>query len=121
MNAKTKSLFGYIFPALGGLFVTYLYNVVAAAAMFPTGGAGKLSPQMREMSAQYLCKQPQQFCRCLAYPLSLWHRTRSARHFFSPPREQADYIRNRTKPFFFKDTEVSPDKRSQVTSGRHKK
>lgn len=28
MNAKTKSLFGYIFPALGGLFVTYLYNVV---------------------------------------------------------------------------------------------
>ena len=28
MNAKTKSLIGYIFPALGGLFVTYLYNVV---------------------------------------------------------------------------------------------
>lgn len=28
MNTKTKSLFGYIFPALGGLFVTYLYNVV---------------------------------------------------------------------------------------------
>ncbi len=132
MNTKTKSLFGYIFPALGGLFVTYLYNVVdgifvgqgvgsaalgavnigvpfitfvvAAAAMFPMGGAtvvairmgrgdteganhafmtalsltvllsvllmaagmifsgqivdlsgaGKLSPQMREMSAQYL-------------------------------------------------------------------
>ncbi|MFR1803807.1 MAG: hypothetical protein ACLSWS_17430 [Faecalispora jeddahensis] len=27
MNTKTKSLFGYIFPALGGLFVTYLYNV----------------------------------------------------------------------------------------------
>lgn len=67
MNTKTKSLFGYIFPALGGLFVTYLYNVVdgifvgqgvgsaalgavnigvpfitfvvAAAAMFPMGGA----------------------------------------------------------------------------------
>lgn len=67
MNAKTKSLFGYIFPALGGLFVTYLYNVVdgifvgqgvgsaalgavnigvpfitsvvAIAAIFPMGGA----------------------------------------------------------------------------------
>lgn len=67
MNAKAKSLFGYIFPAMGGLFVTYLYNVVdgifvgqgvgaaalgavnigvpfitfvvAAAAMFPMGGA----------------------------------------------------------------------------------
>lgn len=67
MNEKTKSLFGYIFPAMGGLFVTYLYNVVdgifvgqgvgsaalgavnigvpfitfvvAIAAMFPYGGA----------------------------------------------------------------------------------
>lgn len=67
MNTRTKSLFGYIFPALGGLFVTYLYNVVdgifvgqgvgsaalgavnigvpfitfviAIAAMFPMGGA----------------------------------------------------------------------------------
>lgn len=67
MNARTKSLFGYILPALGGLFVTYLYNVVdgifvgqgvgsaalgavnisvpfitfvvAVAAMFPMGGA----------------------------------------------------------------------------------
>lgn len=67
MNTKIKSLIGYIFPALGGLFVTYLYNVVdgifvgqgvgsaalgavnigvpfltfvvAAAAMFPMGGA----------------------------------------------------------------------------------
>lgn len=28
MSEKTKSLFGYIFPALGGLFVTYLYNIV---------------------------------------------------------------------------------------------
>lgn len=28
MNAKTKSLIGNILPALGGLFVTYLYNVV---------------------------------------------------------------------------------------------
>ncbi len=28
MNAKTNSLIRYIFPALGGLFVTYLYNVV---------------------------------------------------------------------------------------------
>ena len=28
MRAGTKSLFRYIFPALGGLFVTYLYNVV---------------------------------------------------------------------------------------------
>lgn len=67
MNAKTKSLLVYILPALGGLFVTYLYNVVdgifvgqgigsaalgavhigvpfitlvvAIAAMFPMGGA----------------------------------------------------------------------------------
>lgn len=67
MNAKAKSLFAYIFPAMGGLFVTYLYNVVdgifvgqgvgdtalgavnigvpfitfvvAVAAMFPMGGA----------------------------------------------------------------------------------
>ena len=67
MNTKTKSLFGYILPALGGSFVTYLYNVVdgifvgqgvgpaalgavnigvpfitfvvAVAAMFPMGGA----------------------------------------------------------------------------------
>ena len=28
MNARLKALIGYIFPALGGLFVTYLYNVV---------------------------------------------------------------------------------------------
>lgn len=28
MNTRTKSLFRYIFPAVGGLFVTYLYNVV---------------------------------------------------------------------------------------------
>lgn len=28
MNERTKSLFGYIFPAVSGLFVTYLYNVV---------------------------------------------------------------------------------------------
>lgn len=82
MNARTKFLFGYIFPALGGLFVTYLYNVVdgifvgqgvgaaalgavnigvpfitfviAIAAMFPMGGASKLSAEMREMSRQYL-------------------------------------------------------------------
>ena len=67
MNTRTKSLFRYIFPAVGGLFVTYLYNVVdgifvgqgvgsaalgavnigvpfitfvvAIAAMFPMGGA----------------------------------------------------------------------------------
>lgn len=67
MNAKTKSLIGNILPALGGLFVTYLYNVVdgifvgrgvgaaalgavniavpfitfvvALTAMFPMGGA----------------------------------------------------------------------------------
>ncbi len=82
MSAKTKSLFGYIFPAMGGLFVTYLYNVVdgifvgqgvgaaalgavnigvpfitfvvAIAAMFPMGGARELSREMREMSADYL-------------------------------------------------------------------
>ena len=66
MNDQLKSLYRYIFPAVGGLFVTYLYNVVdgifvgqgigpaalgavniavpfitfvvAAAAMFPMGG-----------------------------------------------------------------------------------
>lgn len=74
MNAKMKSLFGYIFPALGGLFVTYLYNVVdgifvgqgvgsaalgavnigvpfitfvvAVAAMFPMGGATVVAIRM---------------------------------------------------------------------------
>lgn len=74
MNAKTKSLFGYIFPAMGGLFVTYLYNVVdgifvgqgvgaaalgavnigvpfitfvvAVAAMFPMGGATVVAIRM---------------------------------------------------------------------------
>ena len=74
MNAKTKSLFAYIFPALGGLFVTYLYNVVdgifvgqgvgpaalgavnidvpfitsvvAFAAMFPMGGATVVAIRM---------------------------------------------------------------------------
>lgn len=74
MNAKTKTLFGYIFPALGGLFVTYLYNVVdgifvgqgvgsaalgavnigvpfitfvvAVAAMFPMGGATVVAIRM---------------------------------------------------------------------------
>ncbi len=67
MNPKIKSLFSYLVPAMGGLFVTYLYNVVdgifvgqgvgsaalgavnlavpfitfsvAVAAMFPMGGA----------------------------------------------------------------------------------
>ena len=28
MNDKLKNLCRYIFPAMGGLFVTYLYNVV---------------------------------------------------------------------------------------------
>lgn len=74
MNTKTKSLFGYILPALGGLFVTYLYNVVdgifvgqgvgsaalgavnigvpfitfvvAVAAMFPMGGATVVAIRM---------------------------------------------------------------------------
>lgn len=74
MNIKTKSLFGYILPALGGLFVTYLYNVVdgifvgqgvgsaalgavnigvpfitfvvAAAAMLPMGGATVVAIRM---------------------------------------------------------------------------
>lgn len=32
MNTRTKSLFHYIFPAVGGLFVTYLYNVVDGIA-----------------------------------------------------------------------------------------
>lgn len=74
MNTKTKSLLGYIFPALGSLFVTYLYNVVdgifvgqgvgaaalgavnigvpfitfaiAIAAMFPMGGATVVAIRM---------------------------------------------------------------------------
>lgn len=74
MNAKVKSLCGYIFPAMGSLFVTYLYNVVdgifvgqgvgsaalgavnigvpfitfsvAAAAMFPMGGATVVAIRM---------------------------------------------------------------------------
>lgn len=74
MSKKTKSLFRYIFPAVGGLFVTYLYNVVdgifvgqgvgssalgavnigvpfitfvvAIAAMFPMGGATVVAIRM---------------------------------------------------------------------------
>ena len=74
MNTKVKFLFGYIFPAMGGLFVTYLYNVVdgifvgqgvgatalgavnigvpfitfvvAVAAMFPKGGATVVAIRM---------------------------------------------------------------------------
>lgn len=74
MSTRTKSLFDYIFPAVGGLFVTYLYNVVdgifvgrgagsaalgavnigvpfitfvvAAAAMFPMGGATVVAIRM---------------------------------------------------------------------------
>lgn len=81
MNVRVKSLLRYIFPAVGGLFVTYLYNVVdgifvgqgvgqaalgavnigvpfitfvvAIAAMFPMGGA-KLSEEMRKMAVDYL-------------------------------------------------------------------
>ena len=74
MNDKLKNLRRYIFPAMGGLFVTYLYNVVdgifvgqgvgsaalgavnigvpfitfsvAAAAMFPMGGATVVAIRM---------------------------------------------------------------------------
>ena len=74
MNARAKSLCSYIFPAMGGLFVTYLYNVVdgifvgqgvgtaalgavniavpfitfvvAIAAMFPMGGATVVAIRM---------------------------------------------------------------------------
>lgn len=74
MNVKVKSLISYIFPALGGLFVTYLYNVVdgifvgqgvgsaalgavniavpfitfvvAITAMFPMGGATVVAIRM---------------------------------------------------------------------------
>ena len=74
MNAKAKSLLGNILPALGGLFVTYLYNVVdgifvgqgvgsaalgavniavpfittmtALTAMFPMGGATVVAIRM---------------------------------------------------------------------------
>ena len=74
MNGKVRSLISYIFPALGGLFVTYLYNVVdgvfvgqgvgsaalgavniavpfitfvvAFTAMFPMGGATVVAIRM---------------------------------------------------------------------------
>ena len=74
MNDKLKKLWRYIFPAMGGLFVTYLYNVVdgifvgqgvgsaalgavnigvpfitfavAVAAMFPMGGATVVAIRM---------------------------------------------------------------------------
>lgn len=74
MSARIKSLFNYIFPAVGGLFVTYLYNVVdgifvgqgigssalgavnigvpfitfvvAVAAIFPMGGATVVAIRM---------------------------------------------------------------------------
>lgn len=72
MNARLKALIGYIFPVLGGLFVTYLYNVVdgifvgqgigsaaldavntavpfittVVAAMFPMGGAAIVAIRM---------------------------------------------------------------------------
>ena len=74
MNDKLKNLWRYIFPAMGGLFVTYLYNVVdgifvgqgvgaaalgavnigvpfitfsvAVAAMFPMGGATVVAIRM---------------------------------------------------------------------------
>ena len=74
MNDKLKILWRYIFPAMGGLFVTYLYNVVdgifvgqgvgaaalgavnigvpfitfsvAVAAMFPMGGATVVAIRM---------------------------------------------------------------------------
>lgn len=74
MNANAKDLIRYIFPALGGLFVTYLYNVVdgifvgqgvgsaalgavniavpfitfvvAITAMFPMGGATVVAIRM---------------------------------------------------------------------------
>ncbi len=74
MNANAKALIRYIFPALGGLFVTYLYNVVdgifvgqgvgsaalgavniavpfitfvvAVTAMFPMGGATVVAIRM---------------------------------------------------------------------------
>ena len=80
MNTRTESLFGYIFPALGGLFVTYLYNVVdgifvgqgvgaaalgavnigvpfitfvvAVAAMFPMGGATVVAIRMGRGEAE---------------------------------------------------------------------
>lgn len=74
MNVRAKSLYSYILPAMGGLFVTYLYNVVdgifvgqgvgsaalgavniavpfitfvvAIAAMFPMGGATVVAIRM---------------------------------------------------------------------------
>ena len=42
MNAKAKTLLGNILPALGGLFVTYLYNVVDGIFVGRGGGAAAL-------------------------------------------------------------------------------
>ncbi len=47
MNTKTKSLFGYVFPALGGLFVTYLYNVVDGIFVGQGVGSAALNCALR--------------------------------------------------------------------------
>ena len=45
MIARTKSLIGYIFPALGGLFVTEVVTLIATAALGRIGQSGQNSKQ----------------------------------------------------------------------------
>ena len=52
MNAKAKSLIGNILPALGGLFVTYLYNVVDG--IFVGQGIGTRRRWARSISPSHL-------------------------------------------------------------------
>ena len=71
MNTKTKSLFGYIFPALGGLFVTYLYNVVDGIFVGQGVGSAALGAVISACPLLHLLL-PQQPCfPWAAQPLSL--------------------------------------------------
>ena len=64
MNDKLKNLWRYIFPAMGGLFVTYLYNGGRRHIRGPGCGFGgqiidmsgghTLSRAMRDMAEDYL-------------------------------------------------------------------
>lgn len=66
MNKRTKSLYGYIFPAVGGLFMTsFVLTVLVSVILMIVGmvfsehiidisGGYKLSSEMREMAVDYL-------------------------------------------------------------------
>ena len=51
MNVKTRSLLRYILPALGGLFVTYLYNVVDGIFV---GGVGSAALGAVNLAVPYI-------------------------------------------------------------------